>query len=145
MTCMDETKVHIHFDESEYPKSQSYRMEVPVRAAYVNGVEAQAAVVSDSFLLKAGGREYDSAVHAVSSVFVSSLDSYEAMQEEYYRGAMDYIVNHTFQQSIYLAKIYVVKAGTACMIDRVEQLPFSQRILHMEISAALIEKLADDV
>ncbi|MCC8030063.1 MAG: hypothetical protein LIO75_09795 [Lachnospiraceae bacterium] len=145
MTCMDETTVKVHFDEKDYPANRIYHMEIPLKAAYVNGAEAQAAVLPDSFCLRAGDREYRPKISAASRTSVSSRDSFEAMQEEYYKGAMDHIINHTFQQSIYLARIYVVKAGTACMIERVETLPFQQKILHSDISAAMIGKLTDDV
>lgn len=58
---------------------------------------------------------------------------------------MDYMVGNTYQQSIYLAKIYVVKAADTCLIERIETLPFGQHILHTEISTALLHKLEEDI
>lgn len=54
-------------------------------------------------------------------------------------------MGNTFQQSIYLAKIYVVKAADACLIERIETLPFGQHILHTEISTALLYKMEEDI
>ncbi len=81
----------------------------------------------------------------MSQAAVTSLDSYEAMQKQYYKTAMDYIAGNTFQQGIYLAKIQVVRAGDICLIEHIEPLPFGQKIMHTEISTAMIGRLAEDV
>lgn len=145
LTCRDETTIRIYFDEKEHAKDKKYILEIPLKAAYVNGVTAEASLSLGSFIFRAGDREYSTASHCVSQASLSARDSYQIVQEAYYKGAMDYIVSHTFQQSIYLAKIYVVKAGETCMIERIEPLPFQQSILHTEISTALIHKLSSDV
>lgn len=145
LTFQDTTTLPISFDEREHPKARKYILEIPLKAAAVNGVMAGAALVPGSFLFCAGGREHSGADRCESQAYVSNRDSYQLVQETYDQEAMDGIEGHMFRQSIYLAKIYAVHAGTACVIERVEPLPFQQRIMHAKISAALIRKLFWDV
>lgn len=139
------TMVRVSFHEKDHAKDQRYTLEIPLKAAYVHDVAAEASLAFGSFSLHIGGREYSTAEHITSRARISARDSSQVLQEEYYKSAMDFIVDHTFQQSIYLAKIYVVKAADACMIERIEQLPFQQTIMHTEITTAMIHKLADEM
>lgn len=139
------TMVRVSFHEKDHAKDQKYTLEIPLKAAFVNDVEAEASLSFGSFILRVGGREYSTVEHITSKAHISARDSNEVLQEEYYKNAMDNIVDNTFQQSIYLAKIYVVKAADTCMIERIERLPFHQSIMHTEITTAMIHKLADEM
>lgn len=145
LTYRDGTTVKVCFDEKDYAKAQKYILEIPLKAAYINDVEAEAALSSGSFSLHIGGREYGTTGHCSSKAHVSRQDAGQILKEEYYKSAMDYMVGNTYQQSIYLAKIYVVKAADTCLIQRIERLPFGQHILHTEISTALYYKLDEDI
>lgn len=145
LTYQDSTTVMVYFDEKEHAKSKKYTLEIPLKAAYVHDVEAEASLSFGTFVLRTNGREYGTTERCTSRAHISSQDAGAALKEAYYKSAMDYAVNHTFQQSIYLARIYVVKAADTCLIERVETLPFGQYILHTEISTALLYKLTEDV
>ncbi len=145
LTSGEGNRVRVAFNEEDLAKNLRYQMEIPLKVAGVKEVQAEAALVEGSFRLKSGGREYTDAGPCVSRAYISSRDDYETMQSEYYKTAMDYIAGNTFQQGIYLAKIYVVRAGGVCLIQRIDPLPFHQKILHSEIAAAMIGKLAQDV
>lgn len=137
--------VQIHFDEREHAKADKYTMEIPLQAACVDEVEAEAALALGSFVLRIGEREYSTAEHVTSKACISLQENIQVLRREYYKNAMDQIVENTFQQSIYLAKIYVVKAGDACIIQRIEHLPFRQGIQHMDITAAMLHNLTEEV
>lgn len=139
------TMVRVNFNEKDHAKDQKYTLEIPLKTAYVNDVSAEASLAFGSFALQIGGREYGTAEHVTSKAHISAQDSSQVLQEEYYKSAMDDIVDNNFQQSIYLAKLYVVKAADACMIERIERLPFHQSIMHTEITTAMIYKLADEL
>lgn len=145
LTYQDGTTVRVRFDEKDYAKAQKYTLEIPLKAAYINDVEAEAALSLGSFSLHIGKREYSIAGHCSSKAKISRQDAGQLLKEEYYKSAMDYMVGNTYQQSIYLAKIYVVKAADTCLIQRIERLPFGQHILHTEISTALLYKLDEDI
>ncbi len=145
LTYQDGTTVRVAFDEKNYARSRKYTLEIPLKAAYINDVEAEAALSAGSFALRIGGREFGAAGRFASRAKISRCDGGQLLKEEYYKSAMDYMVGNTFQQSIYLAKIYVVKAADACLIERIEPLPFGQYILHTEISTALLYKQEEDI
>lgn len=145
LTSGESNRVRIAFQEDESAKGGKYQLEIPLKTACVSNVQAQASMVRDSFRLQIGGRTYTDAKNCTIQSSVNDLDEYEALQVQYYKTAMDYIVGNTFHQGIYLAKIYVVRAGNICLIERIEQLPFDQKIMHTEISAAVIQKLVEDV
>lgn len=145
MTYNDEISVRVRFDEKDYAKEKKYRLEIPLKAAFVNDTTAEASVKVGSFVMHVGEREFSSVEHCTSRTQISSQDSLSVLRREYYKGAMDYAMKYTFQQSIYLARIYVVNAAKACVIQRIEPLPFGQSILNTEISSAMIGKLAEDI
>lgn len=145
LTSGEGSRVHVNFEGKDWAKDKKYRLEIPLKAASVPDVQAEVSLVKDSFQLQVGGREYSTAEPCVSQVLISNLDEYEALQEQYYKTAMDDIMGSTFQQGIYLAKIQVVRAGGICLIDHIEPLPFAQKIMHTEVSSAMIGRLVDDV
>lgn len=143
LTSGEGSRAHVSFHQQEM--QERYQLEIPIKAAGVPDVQAEASLVKDSFRIQIGGREYRDAGGCVSRAAISGLDGYEALQEQYYKTAMDYIMGNTFQQGIYLAKIQVVRAGGVCLIEHIEPLPFGQKIMHTELSSAMIGRLADDV
>ncbi len=145
LTNGEGNRVRVSFQKSEPGKGGVYQLEIPLKTACVSNVQAQAVLVEDSFRLEIGGRSYHDVKPCISQASVNESDDYEALQTQYYKTAMDYIVGNTFHQGIYLAKIYVVCAGNVCLIERIEPLPFDQKIMHTEISAAVIQKLVEDV
>ena len=145
LTNGESNKVPVSFEKNEFGKGGTYELEIPLKAACVSNVQAQVSLVMSSFRLQIGDRTYNDVKPCVSQASVNDLNDYEALQVQYYKTAMDYIVGNTFHQGIYLAKIHVVRAGTVCLIERIEPLPFDQRIMHTEISTAVIQKLVEDV
>ncbi len=145
LTSGESNRVRVAFQKDEPGKGDKYRLEIPLKTACVTGVEAQAALLADTFRLQIGSRLYSDVRPCMNQADINGMDDYEALQVQYYKTAMDYIVGNTFHQGIYLAKIYVVRAGNICLIERIEQLPFDQRIMHTEISTAVLQKLVGDV
>lgn len=66
---------------------------------------------------------------------------------DYYRTAMDQIVNPDQIERLYLAKIYLLRTYNegedTCLIDQVENLPFRQYILNQNLSFALHQLAVD--
>lgn len=145
MTFEDDTSVQIRFDEKDHAKSKKYVLEIPLKAAYIDQVEAEAALVPESFKLQIGKRAHHMTESRFQRAQISRHDGSRKLLEEYYKSAMDHVMDYTFQQSIYLAKIYVVKTEDLCLIERIERLPFGQYILHTEIASALLHQLSEDV
>ncbi len=145
LTNGEGNRVHVSFQEKDWEKGKKCQLEIPLKAACVNDVWAEISLVKGSFKLQVGEREYTEAKSFVSRTLINDGDIYESLQKEYYKTAMDYIMGNTFLQGIYLAKIFVVRAGDLCLIQRIEPLPFGQKIMHTEISSAMIGRLVEDV
>ena len=111
LTHRDETTVTVRFDEREHAKAEKYEIQVPLKAAFIHDVEAEATLKPESFALRMGEREYRMEEQRGISAHVGSQDESQAILDAYYKGAMDDVVDHTYQQSIYLARIYVVKTA----------------------------------
>ena len=119
LTWQDGTTVRVSFDEKDYAKSRKYTLEIPLKAAYINDVEAEAVLSAGTFSLKIGGREYGAAESFSSRAKISRSDVNQLLKEEYYK--------------------------SACLDERIETLPFGQHILHTEISTALLYKMEEDI
>jgi hypothetical protein len=74
---------------------------------------------------------------------VTAGNAERAMIGQYYRTAMEDIVRNTYQQSIYLAKIALIKAGPSYYIESVENMPFRQYVFNGTLAAAMNEITLD--
>lgn len=145
LTHKDETNVRVQFEEKELPGEKKYTLEIPLKAVYLDQVEAEAVLNPETFSLKIGEREYQMAKGSVSRAKISRKDGSRKLLEEYYKSAMDDVLDNTCRQSIYLAKIYVVKTADLCLIQGITQLPFGQCILHTELVSALFTGFSEEI
>lgn len=141
----------ITFDESEWEKARSYEIPVILRAADVIGVKGKAAVREGSFWLKAGDSIVEekaeisrhTASVAESTVEITDEDVGTVISRRYFADAMQEIVNHTYHQSIYLAKIYVAGAGSDVVIEGIVPMPFRQYIFS-DVLTSVLERVSDE-
>lgn len=70
--------MRVSFDEKDYAKSRKYTLEIPLKAAYINDVEAEAVLSAGTFSLKIGGREYGAAESFSSRAKISRSDVNQA-------------------------------------------------------------------
>ena len=114
LTCLQYRggeRLHVHFDEKDHPKAGRYYMEFPLTAMDVQDAEGGARAVSGSMQLTVGGKSVAAQAAGGNQCKVSRGSSEQAVIDQYYRSAMEEIVRNTYQQSIYLAKIALIKAG----------------------------------
>lgn len=140
LTCLQHEgrdRLHVHFDEKEHPKAGRYRLEFPLTALDVQDAEGGAQVVSDSLKLLVGGKGITAQAADGNLCRVSAGSADRAVMDQYYRTAMEDIVRNTYQQSIYLAKIALIKAGPSYYIESVENMPFRQYVFNGSLSAAM--------
>lgn len=129
--------VKVAFDEADYAKAKCYELSVKLRANAVADVTARISVVEDSFRLKIGDVAMNAQACGTSSIEIISGNVKKEMMDRYYCSAMENIVKNTYQQSIYLAKISVIRTGTTYMIDAVESMPFKQYLYNNSLAAAM--------
>ena len=148
LTCLlseGQEKLHVRFDEKEFPKAGRYRLDFPLTALDVKDAEGGAQVVSDSLKLLVGGKPVTAAAAGGCACRVSAGSADRAMIGQYYRTAMEDIVRNTYQQSIYLAKIALIKAGPSCYIEAVENMPFRQYVFNGTLAAAMNDITLDSL
>ncbi len=91
------------------------------------------------------GREYFPAGDISGRILISSRDNYHQMQDSWYAGSMHQFLNPTGSGDIYLAGLHFRKAGEELRIDRIDQLPFGQRVYNSFVNKGLIEQLITEV
>jgi len=148
LTCLShegEDKLRVHFDEKDFPKAGRYHLDFPLNAMEVRDAEGGAQVVSDSFRLLVGGKPVTAQAAGGNSCRVTAGSADRAMIGQYYRTAMEDIVRNTYQQSIYLAKIALIKAGPSYYIESVEDMPFRQYVFNGMLAAAMNDITLDSL
>ncbi|MCR5371109.1 MAG: hypothetical protein K6E83_10405 [Clostridium sp.] len=93
----------------------------------------------------AAGREYYPAADATSRILISTEDTYHQMMESWYQGSMNRFLSGGGMRGIYLARLYLKRTGDDVSIERVDQLPFDQRVYNAFVNTGLTEQLIRDV
>ena len=130
-------RLKIHFDEKDHPKAGRYRLDFPLTAMDVRDAEGGAQVVSGSMELLVGSKAVAAQAAGGNLCRITAGSADRAVMDQYYRTAMEDIVRNTYQQSIYLAKIALIKAGLTYYIENVENMPFRQYVFNGSLSAAM--------
>ena len=94
-----------------------------------------------------GGRDLHLRTEVRGKISISSRDTYRELVESYYQNSMNHILGTNYPRGIYLAKFYLISTGRAFLLDRVETLPFEQRVytsfLNMGITERLLKELKE--
>lgn len=129
LTCLEyagENHLTVMFDEEKHQKEDRYEIIYRVKASSTKNAEGILELAKGSFHLAFGGREMEAAAAGKQAVKLISGKVSDEVRKNYYRSAMEDILRNNYQQSIYLAKIYVIRAGESYLIDAVEPMPFGQ-------------------
>ncbi len=148
LTCLQyngKDRLQVHFDEKDFPKAGRYRLDFTLAAMDVRDAEGGAQVVSDSLRLLVGGKSVTAQAAGGNLCRVSGGSADRAVMDQYYRTAMEDIVRNTYQQSIYLAKIALIKAGPSYYIENVETMPFRQYVFNGSLSAAMNDIILEEL
>ncbi|MDR1548442.1 MAG: hypothetical protein LBT06_07645 [Hungatella sp.] len=147
LTCFtweDESYVTVSFDEMMFEKTGKYTLTYYLKAMDVSGVEGSAEVDRDSFGLYAAKQQIDAGAKGRSVMQITVRDVKRELLHQYHFSAMEKLMEATCKESIYLGKIYMIKAGDTYLIDRIETMPFSQYVMNNSLNAALIRMLMKD-
>ncbi|MBD5555435.1 MAG: hypothetical protein HDQ95_08900 [Roseburia sp.] len=133
----------IVFDEREQAKSRCYEISVTLRAQNVKSVKGKAVLKEGSFWLKVGDYLMEGEKASVeSTVEITEEEIEKVMDRKYFENAMQEVIGGTYHQSIYLAKIDLIRAGNTVVIDDVEPMPFGQYICS-DVLSAIHERVAE--
>lgn len=137
------SQVEISFDENNFEKSRRYEVTYFLHAADVRNRQGKARMEKGSFRLEIGGRTLETDSEGTSTVQIERDDMERILSGHYYREAMEEILKDTYHQSIYLAKISVIQAGTTFVIDGIEQMPFKQYVYN-EVLASMMNRVLEE-
>ena len=140
LVCLESNgrnKMTVSFHEKDFTKARRYEFTYPLKALSVKETQGTAAVAPESIRLLIGEKELSETARCVNSTSIEERNAKRELMENYYRTAMEEIVKNTYQQSIYLAKIGIIKAGTAYVIESIENMPFRQFIFNNSLAAAV--------
>lgn len=139
MTYQGQTRIAIDFDEKEFAKAGKYFLSYPLKAMSVADTEGVIVVNNNNLTLKIGEKEVAKPTISSNRCKVVGCNPKEELKKEYYKTAMEEIVKNTYQQSIYLAKIGVIKAANTYVIEEIEQMPFGQYVYNSCLALAIQE------
>lgn len=141
MTCLTYNQMdilNIKFDEAKYKKSKSYTLTYMLK---VSNIKDDYALIENSSNLNIN--KDDSNVESLNISFNTKIkvvnDNIEReILKEYYNKSMENILKYnSYQQSIYLAKINLVKAKNTYLINSIENMPFNQYVFSGQLSSIM--------
>ncbi len=140
LTCLQyegKNEMAISFHEKDFSKAGRYELTYTLNALPVKEIDGTAAVRPGSFRLFIGEKQSTETAGSVNRSAIVAGNAKQELMSRYYRTAMEEIVKNTYQQSIYLAKIGIIKAGPAYVIESIENMPFRQYVFNNSLAAAL--------
>ncbi|MDR0469833.1 MAG: hypothetical protein LBH09_07670 [Peptococcaceae bacterium] len=131
------SRMTVSFHEKDVKQARRYELTYPLKALSVKDTNGTATVAGDTIRLSIGEKEMDEPARCMSMTSIGDRDAKRELMDNYYRTAMEEIVKNTFQQSIYLAKIGIIKAGPAYVIESIENMPFRQYVFNNALASAV--------
>ena len=132
-----QNKITVSFDEKDFVKARRYELSYPLNVLTVKETAGTATVAPTDLKLTIGEKELRETARCVNSTAIEERNAKRELMGNYYRTAMEEIVKNTFQQSIFLAKIGIIKAGPAYVIESVDNMPFRQYVFNNALASAI--------
>jgi hypothetical protein len=145
LTCLasdNQSVLKVSFDEILFEKVEKYTLRYTLEALQRIDVEGIAAIDSKSFQLTLGKVPQPAQVEEKSVTLITKEDPREQVIASFYKSAMEDISRRNTIDSLYLAKIYLLKAGDTYLIENIENVPFGQFVMNNPLSAATQQLLA---
>lgn len=140
LNCMqdnDASVATITFDEEKFEKSNKYEIYHKIKALAVIEAVGHIKLIPGSFQMSIGKKKINVEAKYETNINISHNDIREQIINQYYQNMMDDIVQNTFDQNIYLARLSVVKAGSTYIIDAIDNMPFNQYLMNNVLSTVL--------
>ena len=133
----------VSFDELLFEKAGRYSVSYRLDAPSVKDTQASILLVPDSFKLRIGQNQTVEKAVGQTVLQIGSRNVREEVRREFYESGMGQILK-TSSQSIYLAKISLVRAGDVVVINEIEKMPFNQYAAVSFIEGAILRMLEQD-
>jgi hypothetical protein len=132
----------VSFDEILYEKAGKYTQIYQLNAQQHVDVDGIAEVDPKSFQLSLGKVLQSAQAEGEIVTCISDKDTRRQLIAGYYKSAMEEIFRMNNTDHLYLAKIYLVKAGDTYLIEDIENVPFGQYVMNNPLAAAAQQLIA---
>ena len=129
--------IPVEFDESKLEKNSRYELRFPVKAMPVQDTKGILSVKENSAKLWIGSTQVDALISGENQTNIIAGSVKQEIMRHYYNSAMEEIVENNDQQSIYLARILLIRNGKRYSISEVENMAVQQPILNLPLASVL--------
>lgn len=133
--------VHVNFDESLFEKTGRYMLAYSLSASDVSDTSGEARIDGSTFTLSYDRLPAeigaDNMIDGNCAVEITANDIADEVARSCYRSGMDLVMRNTAAQKLYLARIDLVNAGGALIIEDVENVPFGQYVKSLPLLSSL--------
>ena len=115
----------VSFDELLFERAGRYEITYRLDTLNIKDAEASATLVPDSFMLRIGKERTVEKAEGCAVLRIGNASVREEVRRDYYARGMEQILR-SGSQNLYLAKITLLRAGDAVVINEIEKMPFQQ-------------------
>lgn len=132
-------RLTVEFDESKVEKSGRYTLRFPLKALPVQDAKGVIAVKAGSAQLWLGSTQLSLELEGENTLQIVPGSVKREIVRHYYNSAMEEISDNNSQQSIYLARIQLIRSRNRYSIRSVENLAAQQPVLNLPLTSVLLE------
>ncbi len=93
--------------------------------------------------VKLGDQLLQSRTTVKAEIHVSSKETWQELMDSYYSNAMNQVLANAAPRGIYLAAFYLKPTGREFLLDRIEPLPFQQRVYNSFLNMSMLSLFRD--
>lgn len=121
-------KINVTFDEILFERTGSYEISYPLQAPDTDMENGTVMIDPGTTAFRLSGTMQEARLEGKSEIKIIAGDVKEAVRKEHYRISMETIIKNGYHQPVYLARIYVIRAGGTYIIEKVDNVPFGQYV-----------------
>ena len=140
LTYQGQPRLSVSFDERLFEKANRYTVSYQLDVPSVKEAQAVVSLVPDSFKLRIGQNQTVEKSKGQTTLQIVSGNVREEVRRAYYEKGMEQILKDS-NQSLYLAKISLLRAGDVVVINEIEKMPFHQYVAGSFLEDAMIRML----
>lgn len=142
-TQKSESILKVHMENCNLSKGEKSVKKYILSPSNLSNQKARFRVRTESFYLDKLGDHPGRITKGLEiDLTVTDQNMWEFILKEYYANSLDMLHAETSGKKVWLAKIYLIRTGTQCVIDKVEAVPFGQYVynsMHLMIAEQLKE------
>ena len=140
LTYEGRSRLTVSFDELLFEKAGRYSFTYQLDALNLKDAQASISLVPDSFKLRIGQNQTVEKAVGQTILQIGSRNVREEVRRDFYENGMGQILK-TGSQSLYLAKITLLRAGDVVVINEIEKMPFHQYAAVSFLEGAMLRLL----